>query len=246
VTKLGAILDQIDSGTMLLPEFQRGYVWNRDQVRGLMRSLYRGYPVGGLLVWEAEAEAASVRGSASAAGAKQLLLDGQQRVTSLYGVVRGRPPEFFEGEPAAFTGLRFNVEDETFEFFAPAKMRDDPRWVDVTSLFVKGLEQEIGKLNEQLDTQPKIVPYMTRLARLRSLLDREFHAEKITGADKTVDVVVDILNRVNSGGTKLSKGDLALAKICAQWPEARGAMRGHLTRWREAGYAFTSTGCCGI
>ena len=62
MTKLGAILDQIDTGTMLLPEFQRGYVWNRDQVRGLMRSLYRGYPVGALLVWEAEAEAASVRG----------------------------------------------------------------------------------------------------------------------------------------------------------------------------------------
>jgi uncharacterized protein with ParB-like and HNH nuclease domain len=47
MTKLAAILDQIDSGSVLLPEFQRGYVWNRDQVRGLMRSLYRGYPVGG-------------------------------------------------------------------------------------------------------------------------------------------------------------------------------------------------------
>jgi Protein of unknown function DUF262 len=239
VTKLGAILDQIDSGTVLLPEFQRGYVWNRDQVRGLMRSLYRGYPVGSLLVWEAEAEAASVRGSSPVVGVKQLLLDGQQRVTSLYGVVRGRPPEFFEGEPAAFTGLRFNVEDETFEFFAPAKMRDDPCWVDLTSLFTNGLEPEIDKLNKHPETQPKIVAYMTRLARLRSLLEREFHAEKITGADKSVDVVVDIFNRVNSGGAKLSKGDLALAKVCAQWPAARGAMRGHLARWREAGYAFT-------
>ena len=105
MTKLGAILDQIDTGTMLLPEFQRGYVWNRDQVRGLMRSLYRGYPVGALLVWEAEAEAASVRGFNPAAGVKQLLLDGQQRVTSLYGIVRGRPPEFFEGDLGAFTSL---------------------------------------------------------------------------------------------------------------------------------------------
>jgi hypothetical protein len=239
VTKLGSILDQVDAGTMLLPEFQRGYVWNRDQVRGLMRSLYRGYPVGGLLVWEAEADAASVRGLTPAAGVKQLLLDGQQRVTSLYGIVRGRPPEFFEGDPAAFTGLRFNVEDETFEFFAPAKMQDDPRWVDLTSLFTKGLEPEIGKLNEEPETKLQIVAYMTRLARLRSLLDREFHAEKITGADKSVDIVVDIFNRVNSGGTKLSKGDLALAKICAQWPEARGTMRGHLARWGKAGYAFT-------
>lgn len=57
MTKLAAILDQIDSGSALLPKFQRGYVWNRDQVRGLMRSLYRGYPVGGLLTWETQAPA---------------------------------------------------------------------------------------------------------------------------------------------------------------------------------------------
>jgi hypothetical protein len=60
--KLGAILDQVDSGTILLPEFQRGYVWNRDQVRGLMRSLYREYPVGALLLWETDS-ADSTRGS---------------------------------------------------------------------------------------------------------------------------------------------------------------------------------------
>ncbi|MDD6791584.1 MAG: DUF262 domain-containing protein, partial [Thermobifida fusca] len=55
MAKLSTLLDQIDSGTILLPEFQRGYVWNRDQVRGLMRSLYRGYPVGSLLLWETAA-----------------------------------------------------------------------------------------------------------------------------------------------------------------------------------------------
>jgi uncharacterized protein with ParB-like and HNH nuclease domain len=68
MTKLGVLLEQIDSGTVLLPEFQRGYVWNRDQVRGLMRSLYRGYPVGGLLMWETDADAGSVRGHAPAVG----------------------------------------------------------------------------------------------------------------------------------------------------------------------------------
>jgi uncharacterized protein with ParB-like and HNH nuclease domain len=62
VTRLAAIFDQIDSGSMLLPEFQRGYVWNRDQVRGLMRSLYLGYPVGSLLTWETLADGALARG----------------------------------------------------------------------------------------------------------------------------------------------------------------------------------------
>ena len=61
MAKLSTILDQIDAGSMLLPEFQRGYVWNRDQVRGLMRSLYLGYPVGALLVWETEGATQAVR-----------------------------------------------------------------------------------------------------------------------------------------------------------------------------------------
>ena len=240
MTKLAAILDQIDSGSVLLPEFQRGYVWNRDQVRGLMRSLYRGYPVGGLLTWETQADGSVVRGAeATTPTLRVLILDGQQRVTTLYGISRGRPPTFFQGDESAFSGLRFNVEDERFEFYGPAKMRDDPRWIDVTSLFMRGLEHHIGTLNSHPDTQPRIVTYMERLARLRGVLERDFHEEKITGEDKTVNVVVDIFNRVNSGGTKLSKGDLALAKKCAHWPEARAVMRSHLDVWQKEGFAFS-------
>jgi hypothetical protein len=239
MTKLAAILDQIDSGSVLLPEFQRGYVWNRDQVRGLMRSLYRGYPVGGLLTWETQADGSLVRGAALASPAlRVLILDGQQRITSLYGITRGRPPAFFQGDEKAFSGLRFNVEDETFEFYAPAKMRDDPRWIDVTSLFTDGLQRHIAALSSHPETQPNFAVYMERLARLRGVLDKDFHEEKITGEDRTVDEVVDIFNRVNSGGTKLSKGDLALAKQCAHWPEARAAMRAHLDRWEKEGFSF--------
>jgi hypothetical protein len=239
VTKLASVLDQIDSGTILLPEFQRGYVWNRDQVRGLMRSLYRGYPVGGLLLWETAADTAAVRGSSTGAGQRLLLLDGQQRITSLYGVVRGRPPAFFEGDPTAFTGLRFNIEDETFEFYAPAKMKGDVRWVDVTELFLRGLKPQIEILNGDPSTVGDIVTYLTRLTQLHALVNHEFHEEKITGSDKTVEVVVDIFNRVNSGGTKLSQGDLALARTCAAWPEARAAMRELLADWATAGYQLS-------
>ena len=151
----------------------------------------------------------------------------------------GGRPTFFQGDAKAFTGLRFNVEDENFEFFAPAKMRDDPRWIDVTALFVNGLEPHIAALSKDPDTQPRFATYMERLVRLRAMLEREFHEDKITGEDKTVDVVVDIFNRVNSGGTKLSKGDLALAKKCAHWPEARAVMRSHLERWQKDGFAFS-------
>jgi hypothetical protein len=65
-------------------------------------------------------------------GTRSLLLDDQQRVTTLYGLVRGRPPALFEGDEGAFTGLRFTVETESFEFYGPVEMNDDPRWIDVT------------------------------------------------------------------------------------------------------------------
>ena len=75
--KISTILDHIDSGHMALPEFQRGYVWSGDQVRGLFDSLYRRHPVGGLLVWATEAKTAAHRGDGPVvSGIVKLLLDG--------------------------------------------------------------------------------------------------------------------------------------------------------------------------
>jgi hypothetical protein len=241
--KISTILDHIDNGHMALPEFQRGYVWNRDQVRGLFDSLYRRHPVGGLLVWATESKTATHRGDGElAAGIVKLLLDGQQRMTSLYGVVRGRPPKFFDGNAQAFTGLRFHLEAETFAFYQPQKMNNDPLWVDVTELMRRGNEG-IGAFAAALSanpaTAPKVGDYIGRLSRLLGITDIDLHIEEVTGVDKSLDVVVDIFNRVNSGGTKLSKGDLALAKICADWPEARDTMKSKLKEWHAAGYNFT-------
>ena len=239
---ISTILAQIDNGLMALPEFQRGYVWNRDQVRGLFDSLYRRHPVGGLLVWATESKTAAHRGEGPlAAGVVKLLLDGQQRITSLYGVVRGKPPKFFDGNVQAFTGLRFHLESETFSFFQPVKMKDDPLWIDVTELMKKGTNG-LGDFVTQLCANPvhaaKVGDYVARLGRLLGIMDIDLHVEEVTGTDKTLDVVVDIFNRVNSGGTKLSKGDLALAKICADWPEARDTMKAKLKEWAKADYQF--------
>lgn len=240
--KISTILDHIDSGHMALPEFQRGYVWNRDQVRGLFDSLYRRHPVGGLLVWATESKTATHRGDgALAAGIVKLLLDGQQRITSLYGAVRGKPPKFFDGNANAFTSLRFHLETETFAFYQPVKMQDDPLWIDVTELMKNGsagLGQFVTRLSALPELAPKVGDYVARLSRLLGITDVDLHVEEVTGADKTLDVVVDIFNRVNSGGTKLSKGDLALAKICADWPEARDTMKAKLKEWTKADYHF--------
>jgi hypothetical protein len=240
--KISTILDHIDSGHMALPEFQRGYVWNSDQVRKLFTSLYLRRPVGGLLVWATESKTATHRGEGPlAAGVVKLLLDGQQRMTSLYGVVRGKPPKFFDGNAKAFTALRFHLDTETFEFYQPVKMKDEPLWIDVTELMKKGtvgLGEFVTRLSAQPTLAVRVGDYVGRLSRLLGVTDVDLHVEEVTGTDKTLDVVVDIFNQVNSGGTKLSKGDLALAKICADWPEARDTMKAKLKDWAKAGYHF--------
>lgn len=237
--QIRTILDQIDLGSMALPEFQRGYVWNRDQVRGLMYSLYRKHPVGSLLVWVTKTENADTRGDGVLSpGSVKLLLDGQQRITSLYGIIRGNPPRFFDGNVNAFTGLYFNLEEELFEFYAPMKMQDKPLWIDVTELMKKGVGDFVQRIVTAPEFQPKLPLYINRLTSVENIKEIDLHMEEVTGEDKTVDVVVDIFNRVNSGGTKLSKGDLALAKICAEWPEARAEMKARLDKWRRAGFNF--------
>ena len=116
--KISTILDQIDLGSIALPKFQRGFVWNRDQVRNLMRSLYLKHPVGSLLTWVTETKEAKTRGNSELPpGTIKLLLDGQQRITSVYGIVRGTPPPFFDGNPQTFTGLYFHILDQIFEFY---------------------------------------------------------------------------------------------------------------------------------
>lgn len=89
------LVSMIERGKLRLPEMQRRYVWRAPRVRDLLDSLYRGYPSGAILVWETEEEvplqemAVTQEKSVSC----QLLLDGQQRLTSLSAVIRGIPVE---------------------------------------------------------------------------------------------------------------------------------------------------------
>ena len=94
-TNVGHLVDMIAKGELRLPEMQRRYVWTATRVRDLLDSLYRGYPSGTILVWETDQQQPSrdlaVEQSSSPFVAHKLLLDGQQRLTSLSAIIRGEP-----------------------------------------------------------------------------------------------------------------------------------------------------------
>lgn len=92
---IGTLVDMYKRGEMRLPEIQRHYVWRATRVRDLLDSLYRGYPSGSILMWETDEpvptrDFAIAQDSTAFAGRK-LLLDGQQRLTSLTSVLNGEP-----------------------------------------------------------------------------------------------------------------------------------------------------------
>src|SRR5215207_8874929 len=160
------LITQVRNGEIQLPEFQRGYIWRSDQVRGLVRSLYRGHPTGHLLIWKTY-KPSEVRGaSAPTDGYSLLLLDGQQRLTSLYVLYEGKAPPFYEGEKLFFN-LFFNLQTEEFRFWQKSIMEGNPAWISVHEYFKKGLNQFIKEL-------PSFDPEFRELA--TEHLDRVSHS----------------------------------------------------------------------
>src|SRR5579859_751867 len=94
-TTVGELVNMIQRGELRLPEMQRRYVWRAPRVRDLFDSLYRGYPSGSILVWETDKPQPSrdlaISQDESPFAGHKLLLDGQQRLTSLSAVLRGQP-----------------------------------------------------------------------------------------------------------------------------------------------------------
>ena len=89
------LVSMIERGELRLPEMQRRYVWRSTRVRDLLDSLYRGYPSGAILLWETDEavpqQKFAVSQSTNPYQSTRLLLDGQQRLTSLSAVIRGEP-----------------------------------------------------------------------------------------------------------------------------------------------------------
>ena len=128
---IGALAERVRDRGLELPEIQRSFVWNRPQVRDLLDSLYRGFPIGTLLFWRAgDLEYSRDIESDAAQGSNQrnpdFVLDGQQRLTALSKVIHDGDPD-----------IRFHIETEQFEV-ANAASKRDPHWIPVHNVFAKG------------------------------------------------------------------------------------------------------------
>lgn len=94
---LASLVDSIDMGTIGLPDIQRPFVWKNAKVRNLFDSMYRGFPIGYLLLWETGASngTRTIGAQRKQLSPSLLIVDGQQRLTSIYAVVTGSQMQQF-------------------------------------------------------------------------------------------------------------------------------------------------------
>ncbi|WP_295748371.1 DUF262 domain-containing protein [Undibacterium sp.] len=212
IMRLEELAVLVKSGDIKLPRFQRPFVWQRPDMLKLLDSIYKGYPIGSILIWNSSQQLTSERSIAGfdvnieerSLFPTNYLLDGQQRLTTLCGAL------FWNGiDDNSIWNIHFDLEREEFvhpkdsnlvQLFPLNKLID-------TSDFIR----QCMKYGHKIDSE-KYVHIAERL--LRSIKDYKIAVVKI--GDMTIDEVAPIFERINSTGRKLTMVDLMMA---ATWSE---------------------------
>lgn len=270
---VSSLVEMVRLGELRLPEMQREYVWTAAKVRDLFDSLYRGYPSGVILVWEpSEAEDSELRTRDFAVQASEkgrrslLLLDGQQRLTSLSAVLRGEPVQVkwrkrpiellfnLDHPDELMSVMEADSEDATDEgelsieeklrrrafVVGTNKLAAQKQWVKVSSIFQNDSSIDIledkGYDISMLGRDLRR-KYTGRLDAVRAIKNYQYRVE-ILEKDKSYQEVTEIFVRVNSLGARLKSSDLALAQITATWRGALDIFTEYEKRTHDRGFSL--------
>lgn len=229
---IAQLVADIEQGTLALPDIQRPFVWKNTKVRDLLDSLFRGYPFGFILTWRSPVDVTTkaIGGSSTRTAIPHaLVIDGQQRLTSLYAVMTGSPvvdDKFRKRQiRIAFHPLqgRFGVAD--------VSTKRNPEWIDDVSVIYT---ERMGALSivrsylERLKVAREITPDHERtiegnIERLVNLRNLGVNVLEI-GTEAEEEQVAEIFVRINSKGQNLRQADFILTLLAVFWEEGREAL----------------------
>ena len=210
---VSSILGYVENSQIAIPEIQRPFVWKGEEVRALIDSLYEGYPIGYLIVWQNSQVRVRNFGKG---GTKKILIDGQQRVTALMAALLGKEV-LDEQYQSHRIRIAFNpLAGKGQERFAvcDTKHEEDSRWIPDISIFFRrdfsfrqfekeykeaNPDEDFTLLEESVDTLKEIVKHQVGVIELSFLLD--------------IDVVSEIFIRINLQGKPLNQEDFVMSKI---------------------------------
>lgn len=234
--EVDTLLRDIENKDLVLPEFQREFVWKEQDVKTFIQSLYKGYPTGSLLIWKT-LNPPKIRGDKKTSEGvyTRVLLDGQQRLTTLYLFIKGRWPPYYANKDKKFN-LYFNVETEEFRYFQNTLMENKKEWISILNFFKNETAANFINNCTEKEYYFKFLNQLTKLERIRKY-DYFVDEEKL-GKLTEIKEVVRIFNLVNKQGRTLLEEDLALAHVCVFWPEIKEVFRQELNVLEKNGFSF--------
>ena len=209
---LGSLISEIENGHIRIPRFQREFVWRRSDILKLLDSMYNEYPIGTIFLWNAPAEHNSLLRNVEELDQPPLLsnrgykiiLDGQQRLTSLYAVIKGL--QIYDEDYSKFV-VDLGNDNESRSSFVYQKT-DNRRWVSVCQLLAADPFVVYNSLpNDE---------HMKRFTDFRSRLS-EYPFSVVTVDDVDIENAIEIFERINRQGRKLSRYDLISASVSEQF-----------------------------
>ena len=225
---IASLMDDIEREVIALPDLQRPFVWEDTKVRDLLDSLFLGFPVGTLVLWHTngDRDARAIGAANAGLGAAALIIDGQQRLTSLYAVIGGADVVGKDGAARRVT-IAFRPRDGRFEV-ADAAIRNDPEFIpNVTELWngsrtkpqiqrelVNALRDKGRAVGDEyadavahnLDRAHAIGEYRVPTVEIRRTTTSQ-------DAEATEEDVAEIFVRINNQGTRLGQADFVLTLL---------------------------------
>lgn len=216
--RIQQFISRIENRGLHLPTFQRGYVWQPAAAAKLMESLYLEYPVGVITTWETK------KG--------QLIVDGQQRIASIYACCTDEVPTTYDGEAKRpRTGLHFNVGTKEFKFPSRRDLRDH-RWLSVSQIMNHSIDWR-EQVRQSASHKPDLEDeYAERLTNVRNILQRDILIDDVP-SNLTPDEVVGIFLRLNQLGKTVKRGELEMARICIVWELAKSSIGAEGQKWKD-------------
>ena len=205
---LNKIFTELKEGNMRIPRFQRAYVWEPSKVVKLLNSIYKQYPIGSFFVWETDSQMRSFcrdlsdfNFPAEPTNSKYaFILDGQQRITSLYVALHGLT---FNNHD--YSKICFNLDEQKFVI---PRLRPEENDIPAFKIFNEQAKDEIldALYSSGKSEQARLVSKCANVFKL-------YPVSIIKSLDVTLDEVVEIFERINQGGKRLSLFDLVHASV---------------------------------
>lgn len=224
---LANLINDIDTGDIALPDLQRPFVWDSKKVRDLMDSLYKGLPVGVVILWEIS-EPGRYR-KINLEGKREprfLVIDGQQRLTSLFSIVKNKEI-INKNFKKVKLKISFNPLEEKFEVWNAA-IEKDPEWIsDISDIFSNSstyqvIHEYLSRIKSGLFAGRDVSDdqIASSIERVRNILNYPITVLELS-TELDPEEVSEIFVRINSKGKPLKQSDFILTLMAVYWEEGR-------------------------